>query len=72
MERKGRLDLPIVKGKYLYKMTDCTTYKESQALKGISKMKYDKEHKDSLEKYSEIRERMQSLLDQGEKITPKQ
>ena len=137
-ERKGRLDLPIVKGKYLYKMTDRTalqsadnavkfvstrqidsfeslakftadkeqrygqlekvhlskgqklsrlkelskmyalyepyrtTYKESQALKGIAKMKYDREHKESLEKYPEIRERMQSLLDQGEKITPKQ
>ena len=136
-ERKGRLDLPIVKGKYLYKMTDRTalqsadnaekfittrridsfeslarftadkeqryrqleevhlskgqklsrlkklskifilyeqyhaTYKESQALKGIAKMKYDKEHKESLEKYPEIRERMQSLLEQGEKITPK-
>ena len=49
-----------------------TTYKESQALKGIAKMKYDREHKDSLEKYPEIRERMQSLLEQGEKITPKQ
>ena len=137
-ERKGRLDLPIVKGKYLYKMTDRTalqsadnavkfvstrkidsfeslakftadkeqrfrqleevrlskgqklsrlkelskmyalyepyrtTYKESQALKGMAKMKYDREHKDSLEKYPEIRERMQSLLEQGEKITPKQ
>ena len=49
-----------------------TTYKESQALKGIAKMKYDREHKESLEKYPEIRERMQSLLEQGEKITPKQ
>ena len=48
------------------------TYKESLALKGIAKMKYDREHKDSLEKYPEIRERMQSLLGQGEKITPKQ
>lgn len=35
-------------------------------------MKYDKEHKDSLSKYPELRERMQSLLQQGEKITPKQ
>ena len=137
-ERKGRLDLPIVKGKYLYKMTDRaalqsvdnavkfvstrkidsfeslakfkadkeqryrqleevylskaqklsrlkelskmfviyetyhTIYKESQALKGIAKIKYDREHKESLEKYPEIRERMQSLLEQGEKMTPKQ
>ncbi len=137
-ERKGRLDLPIVKGKYFYKMADRTalqsadnavqfvttrkidsfeslakftadkeqrygqlekvhlskgqklsrlkelskmyalyepyrtTYRESQALKGVAKMKYDKEHKDSLEKYPEMRERLQNLLDQGEKITPKQ
>ena len=137
-ERKGRLDLPIVSGKHLRKMTDRTAlqsadnaekfvttrkidsfeslakftedreqkyqqletvhlskgqklnrlkelskiyalyapiqaeYKESQSLKGLAKMKYDKEHKDSLSKYSELKERMQSLLQNGEKITPKQ
>ena len=48
------------------------TYKESQSLKGLAKMKYDKEHKDSLSKYSELKERMQNLLQNGEKITPKQ
>ena len=48
------------------------TYKESQSLKGLAKMRYDKEHKDSLSKYTELRERMQSLLQNGEKITPKQ
>ncbi len=46
------------------------TYKESQSLKGLAKMKYDKEHKDSLSKYPELKERMQSLLQNGEKITP--
>ncbi len=35
-------------------------------------MKFDKEHKDSLSKYPELKERMQSLLQQGEKITLKQ
>ncbi|WP_251499497.1 MobA/MobL family protein [Otoolea muris] len=136
--RKGRLDLPIVSGKHLRKMTDRTAlqsadnaekfvttrkidsfeslakftedreqkyqqletvhlskgqklnrlkelskiyalyapiqaeYKESQSLKGLAKMKYDKEHKDSLSKYPELKERMQSLLQNGEKITPKQ
>ena len=35
-------------------------------------MRYDKEHKDSLSKYPELKERMQSLLQNGEKITPKQ
>ena len=35
-------------------------------------MKYDKEHKDSLSKYPELKERMQSLLQNGEKIMPKQ
>ena len=48
------------------------TYKESQSLKGLAKIKYDKEHKNSLAKYPELRERMQNLLQQGEKITPKQ
>ncbi|MEY8377665.1 hypothetical protein AALD22_18100 [Lachnospiraceae bacterium 56-18] len=38
----------------------------------LAKMKYDKEHKDSLSKYPELKERMQSLLQNGEKITPKQ
>ena len=48
------------------------TYKESQSLKGLAKMRYDKEHKDSLSKYPELKERMQSLLQNGEKIMPKQ
>ena len=137
-KRKGRLDLPIVSGKYLRKISNRTalqsaenaekfivsrkidsfenlakftadreqkyrqletvhlskgqklsrlkelskmyalyapvqaTYKESQSLKGLVKMKYDKEHKESLAKYPELKERMQNLLQQGEKITPKQ
>ena len=33
---------------------------------------FDREHKESLTKYSEMRERLQNLLEQGEKITPKQ
>ena len=49
-----------------------TTYKESQSLKGLAKMKFDKEHKESLAKYPEMREKLQSLLEHGEKITPKQ
>ena len=137
-ERKGRLDLPIVSGKHLRKISDRTSiqsagnaerfittrkidsfeslakftadkeqqygqletvhlskgqklnrlkelskmyalyspvkdiYKESQSLKGLVKMKYDKEHKDSLSKYPELKERIQSLLQNGEKVTPKQ
>ena len=137
-ERKGRLDLPIVSGKHLRRISDRTalqsadnaekfittrkidsfeslvkftadreqkysqletvhlskgqklnrlkelskmyalyapiqaTYKESQSLKGLAKMRYDKEHKDSLSKYPELKERMQSLLQNGEKVTPKQ
>ena len=137
-ERKGRLDLPIVSGKHLRKVSDRTAlqsadkakkfitarkidsfeslakfmadteqkysqldgahlskgqelkrlkellkmyavyepcraiYKESQSLKGFAKMRYDKEHKESLAKYPEMRGRLQSLLGQGEKITPKQ
>jgi hypothetical protein len=137
-ERKGRLDLPIVSGKHLRKISDRTalqsadnaekfimtrkidsfeslvrftadreqkyqqletvrlskgqklsrlkemskmyalfapiqaTYKERQSLKGLAKMRYDKEHKDNLSKYPELKDRMQSLLQNGEKITPKQ
>ena len=137
-ERKGRLDLPIVSGKHLRRISDRTalqsadnaekfittrkidsfeslakftedreqkyqqletvhlskwqklnrlkelskmyalfapiqaTYKESQSLKGLAKMRYDKEHEDSLSKYPELKEHMQSLLQNGEKITPKQ
>ncbi len=48
------------------------TYKESQSLNGFAKMKFDKEHKDSLSKYPELKERMQSLLQNDEKIMPKQ
>ena len=48
------------------------TYKESQSLKGLPKMKCDREHKDNLSKYPELKERMQSLLQNGEKVTPKQ
>lgn len=47
-------------------------YKESQSLKGFAKIKFDKEHKDSLAKYPEMREKLQSLLGHGEKIIPKQ
>ncbi len=137
-ERKGRLDLPIVSGKHLRRISDRTalqsagnaekfittrkidsfeslakftadkeqryqeletvhlskgqklsrlkelskmyalyapiqaTYKESQSLKGLAKMRYDKEHKDSLSKYPELKEHMQSLLQNSEKIMPKQ
>ena len=131
-KRKGRLDLPIVSGKYLRRISDRTslqsvsnaqtfvatrkiegfdtlatftdereqsyqklekvqlskwqrlnrlkelskmyalyepiqeTYQKSQSLKGFTKMKYDKEHKESLSKYSELRERMLNLLQQGD------
>ena len=34
------------------------TYKESQSLKGLAKMRYNKEHKESLSKYPELKERM--------------
>ena len=43
------------------------TYKGSQSLKGLAKMRYDKEHKESLAKYPELKERMQSFLQNGEK-----
>ena len=41
-ERKGRLDLPIVKGKYLYRMTDRTALQSADnAIKFISTRKID-------------------------------
>ncbi len=48
------------------------TYKESQSPKGFAEIKYDKEHKDSLAKYPELRDCMQNRLQNGEKIMPKQ
>ena len=34
-----------------------------QSLKGFAKMKFNKEHKESLAKYPEVRERLQNLLE---------
>jgi hypothetical protein len=46
-------------------------HKESQKLKGFAKMKYDREHKAELAKYPELKQKMESLLKDGEKMTPK-
>ncbi len=67
-ERKGRLDLPIVSGKHLRKISDRTALQSADnAEKFITTRKID-----SLSKYSELKERMQNLLQNGEKIAPKQ
>ncbi len=67
-ERKGRLDLPIVSGKSLRKISERTALQSADnAGKFITTRKID-----SLSKYPELKERMQSLLQNGEKITPKQ
>ena len=67
-ERKGRLDLPIVSGKSLRKISERTALQSADnAGKFITTRKVD-----SLSKYPELKERMQSLLQNGEKITPKQ
>lgn len=41
---------------------------KSQSLKGLAKMRYDKEHTDSLSKYPELKERMQKLSAITERI----
>ena len=70
-ERKGRLDLPIVSGKHLRKISDRTALQSAgNAEKFIATRKIDSF--ESLAKYPEMRERLQNLLEQGEKITPKQ
>ncbi len=70
-ERKGRLDLPIVSGKHLRKISDRTALQSADnAEKFITTRKIDSF--ESLAKYPEMRERLQNLLDQGEKITPRQ
>ena len=67
-ERKSRLDLPIVSGKSLRKISERTALQSADnAGKFITTRKVD-----SLSKYPELKERMQSLLQNGEKITPKQ
>lgn len=42
----------------------------SQGLKGLSKMRYDKEHKCELEQYQITREALYAKLKEGEKPTP--
>ena len=83
-ERKGRLEtVHLSKGQKLNRLKELSkmyalfapiqaTYKESQSLKGLAKMKYDRENKDSLSKFPELKERMQSLLQNCDKIMPKQ
>ena len=67
-ECKGRLDLLIVSRKHLRKIADRTALQSADnAEKFITTRKID-----SLSKYPELKERMQSLLQNGEKITPKQ
>jgi hypothetical protein len=46
-------------------------YKESRNLTGLAKFKYDREHKAELEKYPELKQKMDNLLSEGEKMTPK-
>lgn len=46
-------------------------YRKSLNLKGFAKLKYDREHKKDLEKFSQVKRCMASLLDNGEKIYPK-
>ena len=70
-ERKGRLDLPIVSGKHLRKISARAVLQSvDNAEKFIITRKIDSF--ESLAKYPEMRERLQNLLEQGEKITPKQ
>ena len=45
-------------------------YKESLGLKGFAKLRYDREHKKDIDKFPQVRSRMASLLDNGEKIDP--
>ena len=70
-ERKGRFDLPIVSGKHLRKISDRTALQSADnAEKFITTRKMDSF--ESLAKYPELKEHMQSLLQNSEKITPKQ
>lgn len=70
-KRKGRLDLPIVSGKHLRKISDGTALQSADnAEKFITTRKIASF--ESLAKYPEMHERLQNLLEQDEKITPKQ
>ena len=63
--------MPIVSGKHLRKISDRTALQSADnAEKFITTRKIDSF--ESLAKYPEMRERLQNLLEQGEKITPKQ
>ena len=92
-ERKGRLDLPIVSGKHLRRISDRTalqsadnaekfiTTRKIDSFESLAKFTADREqkyqqletvHLSKGQKLSKLKERMQSLLQNGEKITPKQ
>ena len=92
-ERKGRLDLPIVSGKHLRRISDRTalqsadnaekfiTTRKIDSFESLAKFTEDKEqrcqqletvHLSRGQKLNRLKERMQSLLQNGEKITPKQ
>ena len=89
-ERKSRIDLLIVSGKQLRRISVRTALQPAdnaekfittrkidsfevmtkrrnisswkRSLKGLSKMRYDKEHTDNISKYPELKERMLNLL----------
>ena len=44
---------------------------ESNSLRGMKKVKFDREHKQDLFMYQEKRQKLKSLLQEGEKLTPK-
>ena len=46
-------------------------YKESQNLKGLAKLKFDKQHRDVLDALPDEQERLHKTIPNGEKITPK-
>lgn len=44
---------------------------ESNSLIGMKKVKFDRDHKQDLCMYQEKRQKLKSLLQEGEKVTPK-
>jgi len=77
-ERKGRLDLPIVSGKHLRKISDRTSVQSAENAEEFITIRKINSF-ESLAKYPEMRGRLQNLIGENEssihlggKITPKQ
>ena len=69
--KKGRLELPVIKSKYLRKISQRQSLQEQERMERFAKRKSDKEHETELREYDSYRAKLKKMLSSDEKITPK-